>query len=163
MSQEFQIQWYPGHMAKAKRLLVSQVGQVDFVIEVADARAPVTTRNPDIDELIAGRPRLLLLSREDLAEPEALSVWVDRLKGQGFEVVTASLADPTGVNQAKARIRGGSAGSNGEAVQSPRASKVSAAFACPSRLSGVPCDGESSSASPTRASPPSYAQWAAAA
>ena len=82
------------------------MGQVDFVIEVADARAPVTTRNPDIDELIAERPRLLLLSQEDLAEPEALSVWVDRLKGQGLQVVTASLADQTGLNKAKARIRG---------------------------------------------------------
>lgn len=104
MNQEFTIQWYPGHMAKARRLLVSQMKQVDFVIEVADARAPATTRNPDIDDLIAERPRLLLLSKEDMAEPEALSLWVERFQAQGLDVVTASLLDQASINHANARI-----------------------------------------------------------
>lgn len=104
MNQEFTIQWYPGHMAKARRQLVSQIRQVDFVIEVADARAPATSRNPDIDELIQGRPRLLLLSKEDLAEPEALSHWRRRWEAEGLEVIAASFVQQASVNRAKTRI-----------------------------------------------------------
>lgn len=104
MEQEFTVQWYPGHMAKARRLLATQIKQVDFVIEVADARAPATTRNPEIDELIQERPRLLILSKEDLADPEALSRWKERLRAGGLDVVTASFVDQGSVNRAKAYI-----------------------------------------------------------
>ncbi|HLS90947.1 MAG TPA: ribosome biogenesis GTPase YlqF [Limnochordia bacterium] len=105
MTHEFRIHWYPGHMAKAKRLLASKMAEVDFVIEVADARAPVSTRNPDLDELIASRPRLLVLTKEDLAEPEALSFWVEEYRRQGLEVVTASLLDAKSASAARARLR----------------------------------------------------------
>lgn len=105
MTLEFQIQWYPGHMAKAKRQLASQIAQVDFVVEVADARAPLTTRNPDIDEMISRRPRLLFLSKEDLAEPEALSFWIEEYRRQGLEVVAASLLDAKSASRVRARLR----------------------------------------------------------
>ena len=90
---DFQIQWYPGHMAKARRELLQQVKQVDFVVEVADARAPESTRNPEIDQLIKGRPRLLLLTKADLAEPGVLASWVQAFRRRGVETVAASLLD----------------------------------------------------------------------
>jgi len=88
---DFQVQWYPGHMAKARRELVQRIKQADFVIEVADARAPATTRNPELEALIQGRPRLLLLAKADLAEPGTLSSWVKAFRGRGVETLAASL------------------------------------------------------------------------
>ena len=63
------IQWYPGHMTKTRRMIESDLKQVDLVAEVIDARIPMSSRNPDIDELVGIKPRLIILNRADQADP----------------------------------------------------------------------------------------------
>lgn len=82
------INWYPGHMAKAKRLLAQQLGRVDVVLELCDARLPHASRNPDLDKLIAGKTRVLVLNKVDLADPQATSVWLNEFRRQGLEAVS---------------------------------------------------------------------------
>lgn len=82
------INWYPGHMAKAKRLLAQQLGRVDVVLELCDARLPRASRNPDLDKLIAGKTRVLVLNKADLADPQATSMWLNEFRRQGLEAVS---------------------------------------------------------------------------
>lgn len=63
------IQWYPGHMTKTRRMIAEQIKHVDAVCEIVDARIPVSSRNPDVDELTAGKPRLVVLNRVDQGGP----------------------------------------------------------------------------------------------
>lgn len=81
------INWYPGHMAKAKRQLAQQLGRVDLVIEVCDARLPHASRNPDLDRLIAGKMRVLLLNKADLADANATQAWLRLFREQGLEAM----------------------------------------------------------------------------
>ncbi|MGN1019199.1 MAG: ribosome biogenesis GTPase YlqF [Aristaeellaceae bacterium] len=80
-----EINWYPGHMAKAKRLLSDQLGRVDVVIELCDARLPHASRNPDLDRLISGKKRVLLLNKADLADPAVTSRWLNHFRAQGID------------------------------------------------------------------------------
>lgn len=82
------INWYPGHMAKAKRLLAQQLGRVDVVIELCDARLPHASRNPDLDRLISGKKRVLLLNKADLADPQATSQWLNEFRRQGLDAAS---------------------------------------------------------------------------
>lgn len=86
------INWYPGHMAKAKRMLEENLKLIDVVIELVDARAPMASRNPDFDALFQGKSRVLLLNKSDLADPAANKRWIGYYKRQGIEAaeVTAS-------------------------------------------------------------------------
>lgn len=70
------IQWYPGHMAKARRMLTENLKLIDVVVELVDARAPLATRNPDFDELFAGKERVILLNKSDLAAAETTKAWI---------------------------------------------------------------------------------------
>ena len=78
-----EINWYPGHMAKAKRLLSDQLSRVDVVIELCDARLPFSSRNPDLARLIAQKKRILLLGKSDLADPGMTGRWLNIFKSQG--------------------------------------------------------------------------------
>jgi len=78
-----QIQWYPGHMAKAKRMLEESLTLIDVVVELADARAPRATRNPDFDGLFAGKKRVVLLNKSDLASPALTKAWIEHYKKDG--------------------------------------------------------------------------------
>ena len=69
------IQWYPGHMTKTRRMIESDLKQVDLVAEVIDARIPMSSRNPDIDELAGIKPRLIILNRADQADPALNRAW----------------------------------------------------------------------------------------
>ena len=80
-----EINWYPGHMAKAKRQLADQLGRVDVVIELCDARLPHASRNPDLDRLISGKKRVLLLNKADLADPAVTSMWLNYFRTQGID------------------------------------------------------------------------------
>jgi ribosome biogenesis GTPase A len=86
------INWYPGHMAKAKRMLEDNLKLIDVVIELVDARAPQSTRNPDFDALFRSKSRVLLLNKSDLADPASNKRWIGYYKRQGIEAaeVTAS-------------------------------------------------------------------------
>lgn len=81
------ISWYPGHMAKAKRQLQTQLARTDVVIEVCDARLPVSSRNPDLNELVRHKPRILLLNKSDLADPAMTRAWTAHFLAQGITTV----------------------------------------------------------------------------
>ena len=81
------IQWYPGHMAKAKRLLSAQLGKVDLVIELCDARLPLSSRNPVLDELIRHKRRVLLVCKSDLAENSKTQQWLSYFKAIGVDAM----------------------------------------------------------------------------
>lgn len=93
------IVWYPGHMAKAKRLIAETLPQIDAVIELADARVPVSSRNPDFDKLFSGKPRLLLLTKSSLADPIATkkyaqsvgAIAIDCKTGSGMQSISPAL------------------------------------------------------------------------
>ena len=78
-----QINWYPGHMAKSRRLLKEQLRAVDAVIELCDARAPRATRNPDLEKITQGKARILLLNKADLADDNETARWLEYFRRQG--------------------------------------------------------------------------------
>ena len=80
-------QWYPGHMTKAKRMMQENIKLIDLVIELVDARVPISSRNPDIDDLGRNKARMILLNKADLAEERWNDAWVDYFKEKGFSVV----------------------------------------------------------------------------
>lgn len=79
-----QINWYPGHMAKSRRLLQDQLRAVDAVIELCDARAPQATRNPDLEKLTQGKARILVLNKADLADDAETARWVEYFRTKGL-------------------------------------------------------------------------------
>ena len=87
-----QINWYPGHMAKAKRLLADQLRRVDVVLELCDARLPESSRNPDLARMTVGKKRVLLLNKADLADPNVTAAWVRVFRAQGIEAAPFSAA-----------------------------------------------------------------------
>lgn len=80
-------QWYPGHMTKAKRMMQENMKLIDLVIELVDARIPMSSRNPDIDELGKNKARLILLNKSDLADERYAEAWVTFFKEKGYAVV----------------------------------------------------------------------------
>ncbi len=81
------IQWYPGHMTKAKRMMVEDIKLIDLVIELVDARIPYSSRNPDIDKLAQGKSRVILLNKSDLCDDRKSDEWIDYFQSKGFLVV----------------------------------------------------------------------------
>ena len=80
-------QWYPGHMTKARRMMQENIGLVDLVIELADARIPMSSRNPDIDTLCGSKARILLLTKADMADPAKTAAFQKYFEDKGFMVV----------------------------------------------------------------------------
>ncbi len=93
------IQWYPGHMTKTRRQIEADLKHVDIVVEIVDARIPVSSRNPDIDELCAGKPRLIVLNRADQADPAMNQRWMAEWKSRGCTVLETDAKSGSGVNQ----------------------------------------------------------------
>ncbi len=91
------IQWYPGHMTKARRMIEENIRQVDAVCELLDARIPRASRNPDIDALAAGKPRLVILNRADLADPAVTARWKKQFAAQGLAVLECDAKSGRGV------------------------------------------------------------------
>lgn len=81
------IQWYPGHMAKAKRMLQDNLKLVDCVAEIADSRAPIATRNPDFDSIFKNKTRIVFLNKADLADPEITKNWIRYYSSQGINAI----------------------------------------------------------------------------
>ena len=99
------IQWFPGHMAKAMRKLGERLALADVVIEVGDARVPAASLNPYLDKLLGDRLRLLVLGREDLADPAATRRWVAWYTAQGRQTVAVDGRSQPGVNRARAALK----------------------------------------------------------
>ena len=93
------IQWYPGHMTKAKRAMQEDIKLIDLIIEVVDARIPFSSRNPDIDELGKNKARLILLNKSDLASETWNDAWAAWFKSQGFHVVKINSKSGAGLKQ----------------------------------------------------------------
>ena len=79
------INWYPGHMAKTRRMLVDNLKMIDVVVEVIDARAPLASRNPDFDDLFSGKARVVLLNKSDLADGNSTKRWISYYNRHGIE------------------------------------------------------------------------------
>ncbi|MBD2206846.1 ribosome biogenesis GTPase YlqF [Calothrix sp. FACHB-1219] len=92
------IQWYPGHIAKAEKNLKEQLKRVDVVLEVRDARIPLATHHPQIDEWVGSKTRLLILNRLDMISPQVRSLWVDYFKRQGEVVYSTNAQHGQGVS-----------------------------------------------------------------
>ena len=98
MEQEkMNIQWYPGHMTKTRRQIEADLKQVDAVCEIVDARIPVSSRNPDIDSICAGKPRIIVLNRMDLADPAATKRWAAYFRGKGYAVLATDCKSRKGI------------------------------------------------------------------
>ena len=80
------INWYPGHMARTKRILAEQIRKMDLIVELCDARLPYSSRNPEIEQLSAGRKKILFLNKADLANPEATAQWLRLFRKKGTDV-----------------------------------------------------------------------------
>lgn len=86
-----QIQWYPGHMAKAKREISDKMKLIDIVIELVDARAPYSSKNPLFNSVINNKPRLIVLTKEDLADTAITQLWLDYYKEKGYHAISVNL------------------------------------------------------------------------
>lgn len=95
------IQWFPGHMAKTKRKIKEQLKLVDAVAEITDARIPVSSRNPDIPELIGDKPHIIVLNKCDMADKAETAKWIDIYKKSGISAVAADCKSGKGINEFK--------------------------------------------------------------
>ena len=95
--EKMNIQWFPGHMTKAQRMIEENLKLVDAVCEILDARIPRSSRNPDIDRLAAGKPRLVILNRTDLADPEATARWRKYFEDRGLAILETDARSGKGV------------------------------------------------------------------
>ncbi|HVI41298.1 MAG TPA: YlqF/YawG GTPase family protein, partial [Anaerovoracaceae bacterium] len=93
------INWYPGHMKKTRELIQENLKMVNIVIEVVDARIPVSSRNPIIDELIRSKRRIMILNKSDLSDSRANEAWVEYFKRQGYAVLSMNCMTGYGVPQ----------------------------------------------------------------
>ena len=99
------IQWYPGHMTKARRMMEEDIKLIDLVIELVDARLPRSSRNPDIDKLAKNKSRLILLNKSDLADDNINNMWSAYFKNMGFYVVKLDARNGSGMKAINAVIQ----------------------------------------------------------
>lgn len=99
MTENMNIQWYPGHMTKTRRQIEADLKQVDAVCEIVDSRIPISSRNPDIDSICGSKPRMIVLNRMDLADPAATRKWRDYFKGKGMAVLATDCKSRQGINE----------------------------------------------------------------
>ncbi len=105
MENAMNIQWYPGHMAKTRRMIVEQMKRMDAVCEILDARIPLSSRNPDVEELTGEKPRLIVLNRTDLADPAATRQWAAYFRGKGYAVLEANAKAGQGTGRFAGAVR----------------------------------------------------------
>ena len=99
------LSWFPGHMTKTRRMITAEIKNMDAVCEILDARIPLSSRNPDVDELTAGKPRLVVLNRVDQADPDATKRWAAWFRAKGYAVLEANAKGGAGTAQFAAAVR----------------------------------------------------------
>ena len=99
------LSWFPGHMTKTRRMITAELGNVDAVCEILDARIPMSSRNPDVDELTAGKSRLIVLNRVDQADPEMTKKWAAYFRSLGCAVIETDAKQGGGVKQFSSAVR----------------------------------------------------------
>jgi ribosome biogenesis GTPase A len=105
MHQDMNIQWFPGHMTKARRMITEHMKLVDAVCEIIDARIPISSRNPDLDSLTGGKPRLIILNRTDQADPIVTKRWAVYFKAQGYVLLETDAKTGKGTADFTAAVR----------------------------------------------------------
>ncbi|MBQ4129320.1 MAG: ribosome biogenesis GTPase YlqF [Ruminococcus sp.] len=98
MSEMQNIQWFPGHMTKTKRQIEKNLKLVDAVAEIIDARIPVSSRNPDIAQLVTNKPRIILMNKCDMADEKATRLWIEHFKKQGIIALAIDCKSNKGIN-----------------------------------------------------------------
>ena len=93
------VQWFPGHMAKTRRLIKESLSLVDGVVELVDARVPQSSRNPELDDIIKNKPRIILLNKCDVANQTATSIWMKHFKNQGYYALAVDCRTGKGLNK----------------------------------------------------------------
>ncbi|MBP0970893.1 MAG: ribosome biogenesis GTPase YlqF [Oscillospiraceae bacterium] len=99
------IQWFPGHMAKTRRMIAKSLPLVDAAAELLDARLPMSSRNPELRSLTGKKPRLIILNKADMADPDVTQQWMQYYRKQGFAVITADSRSGRGVKQFAPALR----------------------------------------------------------
>ena len=99
------IQWYPGHMTKTRRQIEADLKLVDAVCEIVDARIPMSSRNPDIDAICGNKPRIVILNRMDLADPEATKRWMAWFRSKGIAAVATDCKTRRGISDFQPAVR----------------------------------------------------------
>lgn len=99
MSEAQSIQWFPGHMTKTKRQIEKQLKLVDAVAEIIDARIPISSRNPVLDQLIQNKPRVILMNKADMADPKQTAGWIEYYKSKGIAAIPLDCRTGKGLNQ----------------------------------------------------------------
>lgn len=105
MDETLNVQWYPGHMTKTRRQMEADLKLVDAVCEILDARIPYSSRNPDIAEICGNKPRMVILNRIDIADPEMTKKWADYFKSQGLFVIQTDCKSRKGINTFQPAVR----------------------------------------------------------
>lgn len=100
------IQWYPGHMTKTRRQMEADIRLVDAVCEIVDARIPLSSRNPDIDAICGNKPRMLILNRIDMADPNLTRRWADYFRKKGMVVLETDCKSRIGIDRFAVAVRG---------------------------------------------------------
>lgn len=99
------IQWYPGHMVKAKRKIAEDLKLVDVVIELLDARIPISSRNPEVDEIVGNKKRIIVLNKSDLADSAVNRKWVEYFSRENTKVILANSINGAGLKEVLAASR----------------------------------------------------------
>lgn len=99
MLEDFKIQWFPGHMTKAKRMMESQIKLVDVVVEMLDARIPRSSTNPMLQDILGSKPKVIALNKLDMADKAQTELWVEKIKNSGLPVCKLDCATGKGVKQ----------------------------------------------------------------
>ncbi|MDD5913101.1 MAG: ribosome biogenesis GTPase YlqF [Oscillospiraceae bacterium] len=99
------LSWFPGHMTKTRRMVTAELGNMDAVCEILDARIPLSSRNPDIDELTAGKRRIVVLNRVDQADPDMTKKWAAYFRSLGYAVIEVDAKSGAGVKQFAPAVR----------------------------------------------------------
>ena len=99
------IQWYPGHMTRTRRKMQECLRLVDVVVELSDARVPVSSRNPELSAIVGPKPRILMLNKCDLADERATAQWVERLRAEGLPVLAVDCKSGRGIGAFSGLLR----------------------------------------------------------
>lgn len=99
MLEDFKIQWFPGHMTKAKRMMENQIKLVDVVVEMLDARIPRSSTNPMLQDILGSKPKVIALNKLDMADKAQTDLWVEKIKNSGLPVCKLDCATGKGVKQ----------------------------------------------------------------
>ena len=99
------LSWFPGHMTKTKRMIVAEIKNMDAVCEIVDARIPLSSRNPDVDEMVGQKPRMIVLNRVDQADPGETKRWAAYFRGKGYAVLEVNAKNGVGTNQFAFAVR----------------------------------------------------------